>query len=127
MEDLEIIFQKINKDSYDLRNHKTKLGLILQNNKYFDEKDNYWDMKTIVTSLSFSILVIIMTMSLSPQTTGTDTFANNTTLYDRLVRNSNTSSFEIANGRAIEIRQSNVKTTLYFNSSKKLVNSITNK
>jgi hypothetical protein len=126
MEELETIFQKINRESYDLKNHKRNLGLILQNNKYFKKRTNTWDLRMAFASISFALLIIIGTISYSPQTISKNNLSNNSILplYDRLLKNNNTN---IAGGNTIEITQENIRTTLYFDNNKKLINSITNK
>lgn len=131
MENLESIFQKINKENYELCNHKEKLRLALTNNKYFDKNEQFsnpWNFKIAFSSISFAAIIIIGTFLITPKTID-ENHTQNQTLYDRLIANTNAS--KISNGAgniyAIEMQQDNVRTVLYFNNNKKLVNTIINK
>jgi len=123
MEELERIFKNIDREGYGLPSHKEVLRRTLINHDFFKEKEPTWDLKSLFSSLSFSAIIIVVVIILSPQTIGTD----KENLFDRLSNNSNVSVAQGGDMKVIEIEQAGMKTTLYFDNSKKLINSITNK
>lgn len=127
MDKIESIFQKINRENYDLKNHKENLRLSLINSKYFNSADKKfsWDFKMVFSSVSFSAIVIIGIFLLSPKTVNQTNHVSTLPLYDRLLTNNNSAKVYAGGGnmQIIEVSQENIKTVLYFDNNKKLVNS----
>lgn len=126
---IDELFQKINKETYEPKGHKDKLRAALLNNKYFAPKENNsWNFNLAIPSLSLSltILIFISAYILIPKTTTYElTFGEQKqTLYNRLSKNNNAAKIMDQNGiRALEIKQENTKTTLYFNHKNVLIGS----
>lgn len=131
--EIENLFQKINKKQYETRAHKDSLRFALQNNQYFEKKQStQWQFNLAIPSLtlSFSILIFTgMTMPYAIAENKTNTQTNQQqTLYSRLLKNSNVNKAEYGNGiKSLQIKQENVKTSLYFNKKNILIRSEANK
>jgi len=126
---IDDLFQKINKEIYEPKDHKDKLRAALLNNKYFVPKEsNRWNFNLAIPSLSLSltIFVFISAYILIPKTTTYElTFGEQKqTLYNRLSKNNNTAKIMDQNGmKGLEVSQENTKTTFYFNHKNILIGS----
>jgi len=122
------MFQKINKTSYELENHKESLRAALMQNKYFTQNDLRWNFSLAIPSLSFAFIVIIFTGTYISQPIvleKKDDFQS--TLYGRLSKNNNVLRSDYGSIKELQIKQENVKTSLYFNKKNVLIRSETKK
>ncbi|MCK9578078.1 hypothetical protein M0R01_01120 [bacterium] len=126
--EIEEMFQKINKTSYELENHKESLRAALMQNKYFTQNDLRWNFSLAIPSLSFAFIVIIFTGTYISQPIvleKKDDFQS--TLYGRLSKNNNVLRSDYGSIKELQIKQENVKTSLYFNKKNVLIRSETKK
>ncbi|MCK9393215.1 MAG: hypothetical protein WCX30_03295 [Candidatus Paceibacterota bacterium] len=131
---IEEIFQKINKDNHELKNHRNNLRATLLENKYFIKKENNYPRLNITLpslSLTLSTIIFIGVYILIPKTTPIQTLSKNdqgSSLYARLSKNNNTTKLTKTNEtKTLEINQENTKTILHFNSNNVLTNSTVKK
>ena len=126
---IEELFQKANKERIELKGHKEKLKAVLLKNEYFDTEKEYWDWKLTISSLSFSALLIIFSVSIisSGGNTNQITLESND-LYKTIESSANVSGMgeETFNGEKTNVLQmveGGTTTKMYFNSRNVLVHS----
>jgi hypothetical protein len=124
MEPLEKVFQELNKESYELKNHKENLRAVLHRRNDREEQVSYWDMRTIFASISFAAIAILSISIISPITTDRKIDEEHT-LYGRLLKNTNAMKSGGASGEdaIIEVAQEGVIVTMQFNKNRVLINS----
>jgi hypothetical protein len=126
---IEELFKKANKERIELKGYKEKLKAVLLKNEYFDTEKEYWDWKLTFSSLSFSALLIIFSVSII--SSGENT--NQVTLesydfYKTIESSANVSGMgeETFNGEKTNVLQmveGGTTTKMYFNSRNVLVHS----
>ena len=125
---IDELFQKINKDNYELKNHKDKLRVILLNDKYFTRKENAFSLSNFALpslSLTLSAVIFIAAYTIIPKTIPDQVLTDNhnSTLYARLLKNNNTTTPTNDETKTLEINQENTKTILRFNNKNVLIDS----
>ena len=135
MENIEQIFEKVNKEKIELNDHKDKLRSVLMNSEYFETERSVWDWKTTISSLAFSSLLIIFayfypasyaekSKDLMPGIVSSD---NGNGLYNSLVKSGDastyTQSWNNQEVKVVETVEENARVTYYFSNNNILVNS----
>lgn len=123
MESLEKIFQELNKETYELNDHKEGLRSVLHRRNAKEEQNSYWDLKTVLASMSFAAIAIVSISIISPATTD-KRIDEGSTLYGRLAKNTNAMKYDTGlGGNTIELSQGGVIVAMQFNKNKVLINS----